>query len=104
MISPVKCVSVSYEEWRVFGTIWRYENYKDLLNKLLKDNKVILGGDILVYIEDKQIAYSGSNWYYEGDSPIESNIVAQKYLESLSKWAQKEELLITLEIKPLRSG
>lgn len=99
----VKCVAIDYEEWQIFGTVWRYDDYKKLLNLLLLDNKVILGGDILVCNNDgdKRLsyAYSGCNWYYEGDSPIESNITAQKYLSSLDKWASREKLFITLSLK-----
>ncbi len=65
---------------------------------MLQDNEVILGGDIL-NLEDDVLGTAGCGWYYEGDSPIDSNVTAQKYLAGIADWAKREKLFISFCIK-----
>lgn len=99
MKEDIRCVSTTYEERKVFGTVWQYADYEELLKKLLMDNKLIVGGDVLVCDLNGNLASSGNNWYYEGQSGVESNLTAQKYLAGLLDWARREELFITFLVK-----
>ncbi|MDE5549292.1 MAG: hypothetical protein K2J13_03470 [Clostridia bacterium] len=99
MEKDIKCVSISYDEWKIFGTVWYYEDFRILLENLLNDNKLILGGDILTKDENGVLGCSSCSWYYEGDSVLHSNIEAQKYLSSLEEWATREKLFISIVLK-----
>lgn len=98
MSKDIKNVSLNYEDWRVFGNVWHYEDFVELLANLLDDNKLILGGDILQK-DEAGFAYSGCGLYYEGQSVLDSNIEAQKYLGSIAKWAEREKLYISISLK-----
>lgn len=102
MKEDIKCVSLSYEEWRTYGNVWNYDDYVVLLANLLDDHELILGGDILEKEEDGSLAYSGCGWYYEGQSVLDSNIEAQKYLSSIEKWAAREKLYISIVLKKMK--
>lgn len=95
----VKCVSICIDDWLLYGTLWNYNDYVELLNALLKEHKVILGGDILSYDETDKLEYTGSGWSCDSDSFLDSNIVAQKYLAGLANWAATENLFISLVLK-----
>jgi hypothetical protein len=95
----INCVSISYDEWRLYGVVWKYDEYTALLENLLEDNNVILGGDILLYDENRELTSSGCGWYYQGESVLDSNIEAQKYLSSIKKWSEKEALYISIVLK-----
>ena len=93
-----KCLSLNYEEWLIYGNVWKYEDYVELLNAMLKDNMLILGGDILDCAGGK-LGCTGCNWYYDGDSLIDSNVAAQTYLAGIADWAKREKLFISFSIK-----
>ena len=98
MKEDIKCVSLSYDDWRTYGNVWRYDDYVELLAKLLDDRKLILGGDILEK-DEGGFMYSSCGWGYDGQSVLDSNIEAQKYLAGIAKWAEREELYISICIK-----
>ncbi len=96
-----KCLSLNYEDWRLFGCVWKYEDYVELLDSMLKENLVILGGDIL-NCAGGGLGCTGCSWHYEGDSALDSNVTAQTYLAGLADWAKREKLFITFELKKLQ--
>jgi len=59
--------------------IWHITDYEEVLEYLLKENQLLLGGDILDNL-DGDYGYESSNWYYQGKSCKESIEIARKYL------------------------
>lgn len=99
MSKDIKCVSLSYDDWRTYGNVWNYDDYVELLANLLDEGMLILGGDILEEDEDGSFMYSSCGWYYDGQSVLDSNIEAQKYLAGIAKWAEREKLYISISLK-----
>ena len=98
MGKDIKCIGLNYREWRIFGNVWRYEDYVELLANLLDDRKLILGGDILQK-DEEGFMYSSCGWHYDGQSVLDSNIEAQKYLAGIANWAEREKLYISISLK-----
>lgn len=78
----IKCVSVSFDEWLIYGAVWNYFDYV-----------------ILSYDDTNKLGCTGCSWGYNGNSYLESNICAQKYLAGLADWASAENLYISLVLK-----
>lgn len=95
----IKSRSLSYNEWLCYGTVWEYKDYVELLAAFLDDHLVILGGDILTFSNENGLENTTCGWFYNGDSFLESNITAQKYLSKLADWANREDLFISFVIK-----
>lgn len=95
----INTVSTTYDEWRLFDSVWAYEDYAVLLENLLEDRRIILGGDILTRDCDGVLESSDCGWYYDGDDALDSNVCAQKYLAGLSSLAEKEKLYISIVLK-----
>lgn len=97
--SKIIKVSICFDDWLIYGAVWNYSDYVELLNSLLEEHKIILGGDILSYDDTNKLCCTGCNWGYNGNSHLESNICAQKYLVGLADWASSENLIISLVLK-----
>lgn len=69
-MNNVRSIKISeYEE------AWRIEDSFEVIKYLTKQNKIILGGDIL----GKKLQYIYDNWYYE---PSESNNRTKNIIDS----------------------
>lgn len=94
-----KSLPLSYREWRLFGNVWEYGDYTAVLECLLRDHKVVTGGDILTITDNNALENTVCGWHYDGDSFLESNLVAQKYLALLAEWSKREELFVSFAVK-----
>lgn len=70
-----------FEELGTDDPIWKYQDYRDVLEMCRLENIVILGGDIIVH-KNGVYEYESSSWYYNGESVTESITVANNYLST----------------------
>lgn len=76
MLSDFLDNAVSLVDMGINEVCWHYENVKDIIYYLAKNDCVILGGDILIK-KDNKFAYTHENWFIE-KKPYESY---KKYIE-----------------------
>lgn len=69
--------SVSLVSMGIDELCWSYENIKDIIDYLSKNNCVILGGDILIK-KNNEFLYTYDNWFIE-KKPYD--LCDEKYIE-----------------------
>lgn len=80
----------------LFGHIWKIQDCNDVIVALLKERRVILGGDILRQ-EDGRYRYDGSGWYYNGTSCEEW---AQKARDYFASWTPRDDMAVVFDFEP----
>lgn len=78
--------------------IWKITDCNEVINELLRENKVILGGEILK-IKNNKYAYDGSGWYYNGNSCLES---AKKAKDYFATWKHDDDLAVIFVFTPYK--
>lgn len=76
--------------------IWKITDCDDVIDELFRENRVILGGEILKIRNDEYV-YDGSGWYYNGNSCSESVKKAKEYFAS---WLHDDDLAVIFVFKP----
>lgn len=87
---------INLKEQGIHGHIWSITYRDEVIEELFKENRVILGGDILKF-KNGEYTYDGSNWYYNGDSCEESVKKAKEYFAS---WSPSDELAVVFVFRP----
>ncbi len=76
--------------------IWKITECDEVIDELLGENRVILGGEILKKKAGEYV-YDGSGWFYNGDSCLESAKRAKEYFAS---WAPDDDLAVIFVFTP----
>lgn len=63
--------------------VWHFSKYKEVLEFCLKNEIIILGGDIILF-ENSTYNFESSSWHYGGQSYKDSINTARVYLEKYS--------------------
>jgi len=81
------------------GYIWRLSDYEEVLNVLLQDRQLLLGGNMLI-MKDGEYSHESSSWYYDGKSCSESIEVAREYLARFEKFNPNDNFAVVFTFKP----
>lgn len=87
---------LNIKEQDFFGHIWKITDCDEVIDELLNENRVILGGEILK-VKNGEYVYDGSGWYYNGNSCLESVKKAKEYFSS---WVYDDNLAVVFVFKP----
>lgn len=77
MLSDFLDKAVSLVSMGINEVCWSYDNVKDIIDYLSRNNCVILGGDILIK-KNNEFTYTYDNWFIE-KKPYE--LYDEKYIE-----------------------
>ncbi len=87
---------IDLREQGISGHTWLISDRDEVIETLLNENRVILGGDILK-LKNGEYVYDGSNWYYNGNSCVES---VKKTKEYFASWSPSKDMAVVFVFKP----
>jgi hypothetical protein len=83
---------ISLKSIGVNSYAWYLKDCNLVAESIVNNNKIILGGDMLIEIDGEGIKHTYTSWSYNNDNNIDESLNSQKSLMSFYKFLEKCEL------------